>query len=163
MAPPQAGHTALRLRDERKPTSRNSERGSLPILDPQARHASEPGRVVRYQRQLAGPGLTGDQDAVRSDRRALRREVRTDLASMPRVILIELHHGELKCIHARHVLVDVPTLESAIVELVEDDRGQANVTRCMPASPTRDRRGHIVEESDDRVGVEQMSHTGRPC
>lgn len=65
---------------------------------------------------------------------------------MPRVILVELHPGALKCVHARHVLVDGLALESAIVQLVEDERGQANVTRCIPASPTRDRRGRTIED-----------------
>ncbi len=64
--------------------------------------------------------------------------MRTHFTGMPRVFLVELQHGKLERIHARHILVDALTLEGTVVQLVDDDGGKPNVPRRMPSRATCD-------------------------
>jgi hypothetical protein len=84
--------------------------------------------------------------------------VRTNLACLPGVFLIELQHRKLERVHAGHVLVHPLTLERAVVQLMDDDGRHPEIPGRVATNAARDRRGRVVEQGDDGVHAEKIPH-----
>src|SRR5262249_23006047 len=84
--------------------------------------------------------------------------MRADLPRVPGVLLIELQHRKLQGVHAGHVLLHPLTLERAIVQLMDDDRGHTEIPRRVPTDAARDRGRRVIEQGNDGVRVEEIPH-----
>ena len=85
-----------------------------PILDLQTRHSPEFVGVVRYQDQVPGHDLPGNQRVIGADGHPLDGQDGADFAGLPGVLLVEIQYLELQAVHQRDIARGALALERAV-------------------------------------------------
>src|SRR6185437_10136640 len=78
-----------------------------------------------------------------------------------RIVAVEIDDREFERIEDRQIRIRPPALEGAEKQLVDDDRRSRQIFKpLVPGSP-RQWRSIVTQQSDNRVGVEQIPHHGK--
>ncbi len=97
-----------------------------PILDGQARHAFEFAAIVGDQDKAPRACLAGDQDVERPNGLADAREMCPDFTRLLGIFPVEFERCELQRVQDADILVGPTAFVGAVIELVDDDRGQSD-------------------------------------
>jgi hypothetical protein len=72
------------------------------------------------------------------------------------VVLVELQHFELQGFDEDQVLCNALALVRTVVQLVSHNGGDRDISRFFSPDPLGDRRGRVVQDRDDGVGIQQV-------
>src|SRR5688572_14451840 len=132
----------------------------MPVFDQQAANTRELARIVGDENETTREGLTSNQNVIRSDGCAGSLQNSADFAGGSRVLLVERDCVDLQLVETRNVVDGTPTLEGSEIKLVKDNRTSHDIARFTPAQFLGWLRSPVVENSDQRVGIEQIPHSG---
>src|ERR1043166_3127675 len=144
-----------------------SERSRRPIFELQARHPGEFAFVRGHEQSIVPARLSGEQNVIRSNGRSGLLQRRSDIACLLGVGRFKrqnLDRASEKVGNALQVTLGARALHSAVSELEQHDgRDRKHGSgRDGRVDPRTYRRGAVVEDRNDRIGIETDHSSKKP-